>query len=64
MAGVPCAASGGVLVHAVLQAVPGVAGRAGRNDAAEHLAGEKVFVDCAGATVPVVDAGTGEIRES
>lgn len=29
-----------------------------------HLAGEKVFVDYAGATVPVVDAGTGEIREA
>lgn len=29
-----------------------------------HLAGEKVFVDYAGVTVPIVDAGTGEIREA
>ena len=29
-----------------------------------HLAGEKVFVDYAGATVPVVDAGSGEIRQA
>jgi len=29
-----------------------------------HLAGEKVFVDYAGATVPVVDPGTGVIREA
>ncbi|MCH7858018.1 MAG: transposase [Gemmatimonadetes bacterium] len=30
----------------------------------EHRAGEKVFVDYAGQTVPVVDPETGEIRES
>ncbi len=30
----------------------------------EHRAGEKVFVDYAGQTVPVVDPDTGEIRES
>ncbi len=29
-----------------------------------HLAGEKVFVDYAGVTVPIVDAGTGEIGEA
>jgi len=29
-----------------------------------HLAGEKVFVDYAGATLPVLDAGTGEIRDA
>ena len=26
-----------------------------------HIAGEKLFVDYAGGTVPIVDAGTGEI---
>jgi transposase len=30
----------------------------------QHRAGEKVFVDFAGQTVPVVDRGTGEIREA
>jgi transposase len=30
----------------------------------EHKAGEKVFVDYAGQTVPVVDPATGEIREA
>ena len=30
----------------------------------EHRAGEKVFVDYAGQTVPVVDTGTGELREA
>ena len=30
----------------------------------EHRAGEKMFVDYAGQTVPVVDAHTGEIREA
>jgi transposase len=30
----------------------------------EHRAGEKVFVDYAGQTVPVVDRDTGEIREA
>lgn len=30
----------------------------------EHRAGEKVFVDFAGQTVPVVDRATGEVRES
>ncbi len=30
----------------------------------EHRAGEKAFVDFAGQTVPVVDRGTGEIREA
>jgi len=30
----------------------------------EHRAGEKVFVDYAGQTVPVVDQATGEIREA
>ena len=29
-----------------------------------HRAGEKLFVDYAGDTVPVVDRGTGEIREA
>jgi len=29
-----------------------------------HLAGEKVFVDYAGVTAPIVDAGSGEIREA
>ena len=30
----------------------------------EHRAGERAFVDYAGQTVPVVDPGTGEIREA
>jgi transposase len=30
----------------------------------EHKAGEKLFVDYAGHTVPVVDAATGEVREA
>ena len=30
----------------------------------EHRAGEKVFVDFAGQTVPVVDRATGEVREA
>lgn len=30
----------------------------------EHRAGEKVFVDYAGQTVPVVDTATGELREA
>jgi len=30
----------------------------------EHRAGEKLFVDYAGQTVPVVDRGTGEIKEA
>lgn len=29
-----------------------------------HLAGEKLFVDYAGSTVPVIDAGTGEITQA
>jgi len=29
-----------------------------------HIAGEKMFVDYAGATVPIVDAATGEIRDA
>lgn len=29
-----------------------------------HLAGEKVFVDYAGASVPIVDASTGEVRDA
>jgi transposase len=29
-----------------------------------HRPGEKLFVDYCGATVPVVDAGTGEVREA
>ena len=30
----------------------------------EHRAGEKLFVDYCGQTVPIVDASTGEIREA
>lgn len=30
----------------------------------EHRAGEKLFVDYAGATMPIVDAETGEVREA
>ena len=30
----------------------------------EHRAGEKAFVDYAGQTVAVIDAGTGEIRDA
>jgi len=30
----------------------------------EHRAGEKIFVDHAGQTVPVIDAKTGEVREA
>jgi len=30
----------------------------------DHRAGEKLFVDYAGQTIPVVDRGTGEIREA
>lgn len=30
----------------------------------EHRAGEKLFVDYAGQTVPVVDPETGEVREA
>jgi transposase len=29
-----------------------------------HLAGEKLFVDYAGSTVPIIDAGTGEISQA
>ena len=29
-----------------------------------HIAGEKLFVDYAGSTVPIVDAGTGEITQA
>ena len=29
-----------------------------------HRAGEKLFVDYCGATVPVIDAGTGEVRQA
>ena len=29
-----------------------------------HIAGEKLFVDYAGSTVPIVDAGTGEISQA
>ncbi len=30
----------------------------------DHRAGEKLFVDYAGQTVPVIDRNTGEIREA
>ncbi|MBD0384337.1 transposase [Paenibacillus sp. WST5] len=30
----------------------------------EHKAGEKLFIDYAGPTIPVVDAETGEIKEA
>jgi transposase len=30
----------------------------------EHLAGEKLFVDYAGATVPIIDSKTGEVQEA
>ena len=30
----------------------------------DHRAGEKLFVDYAGQTVPVIDRSTGEIREA
>jgi transposase len=39
-------------------------GRADLSMRQVHRAGEKLFVDYAGATVPVVDAGTGEVREA
>lgn len=29
-----------------------------------HIAGEKLFVDYAGSTVPIVDAATGEITQA
>jgi transposase len=29
-----------------------------------HIAGEKLFVDYAGSTVPIIDAATGEIRQA
>jgi len=29
-----------------------------------HVAGERMFVDYAGATLPVIDAGTGAAREA
>jgi transposase len=29
-----------------------------------HIAGEKLFVDYAGSTVPIIDAGTGEISQA
>lgn len=38
------------------------AARLRRSMRQEHKAGEKLFVDYAGQTVPVIDAGTGEIR--
>ena len=39
-------------------------GRADLSMRQVHRAGEKLFVDYCGATVPVVDAGTGEAREA
>jgi len=39
-------------------------GRADLSMRQVHRAGEKLFVDYSGATVPVVDAGTGEVREA
>ena len=29
-----------------------------------HLAGDKLFIDYAGPTVPIIDHGTGEIRQA
>jgi len=39
-------------------------GRADLSMRQVHLAGEKLFVDYCGATVPVIDASTGEVREA
>ena len=30
----------------------------------QHRAGEKLFIDYAGLTLPVIDAATGEIRQA
>ena len=39
-------------------------GRLKRSMRQNHLAGDKLFIDYAGPTVPVIDPGTGEIRQS
>ena len=39
-------------------------GRADLSMRQVHRAGEKLFVDYCGATVPVIDAGSGEVREA
>jgi hypothetical protein len=58
----PRATSAGLQVHQLLRQVPrlGPAGRSARC-ARPTIAGEKLFVDYAGQTVPIVDAATGEI---
>ena len=65
--GVQDGPSRGDAVQLVLQAVPGVDGEARRGDAPgahRRGAGEKLFVDYAGHTVPIVDRQTGELREA
>ena len=39
-------------------------GRLKRSMRQNHLAGDKLFIDYAGPTVPVIDPGTGEIRQA
>ena len=39
-------------------------GRLKRSMRQNHVAGEKLFIDYAGPTVPVIDPGTGEIRQA
>ena len=39
-------------------------GRLKRSMRQNHLAGDKLFIDYAGPTVPIIDPGTGEIRQA
>ena len=64
MGGVPTGASGRIRIQPVLPALPRVEEPTQPHHAAEHKAGEKLFVDYAGQTVAVVDPETGEIREA
>ena len=61
MAGVPRGAPGRLRLQPVLQLVPVLARRGGRGDASVARAGEKLFVDFAGDTIPVWDRRTGEV---
>ena len=54
----------GLSVQPVLRALPGLAGKLDLVISQDHRAGEKLFVDYAGQTVPIIDRTTGEIHEA
>ena len=62
VAGVPGRASGRLWLQPLLQPLRRVAPGVAATMRQTHLAGEKLFVDFAGETVPVVDPATGEAR--